>query len=122
MKLLFITALTLPLLITSKSHTKQQANDFLRNKRAISLEKPWETAKDVLEEDETIAEFDKELLEDCTKEFHEMYENYDEAHEDWIEEAGGYLGYEMPTLPTYGCTIGGQKINLTDYAGKEWVK
>ena len=124
MKLLYLLASAAAL--ADAKVTKESANSFLKSRhpRDVKIgdfifDSVWEAAKDTIEENEDIAENDKEQLESCTKTFHGLVEEYKEDLEDWVEEAGFVLNVDQPAAPVYGCMIGGKKVNLTEYVGAE---
>ena len=113
MKLSPVLYATLPLLTQSTPlNSKQQASTFLRTKRHLNLEKPWEHALDILLADPQIFPADKENLKSCTKNYHESYQEYYADHEEWFEHAGYVFGEAQPVVPIYDCKIGSYVVDL----------
>ena len=99
------------------NQNKQQANDFLgahtRVARKVNRpweykESPWEQALEWVRDNKKSRNFDEEDYEDfkdCTEEYTETYEHYDEAMENNMRV----------NRPYYGCSIGGRVPELNEF-------
>ena len=117
----FLLPLTLIGLTLAASLDKQQANNFLGGHKRVTRkvnrpweykESPWEQAlewvrdnKEDQKENGTFDEEDYEDFKDCTEEYTEVYEHYDEAMEKHLRV----------NRPRYDCSIGGKTPELNEF-------
>jgi len=112
-------------LVFSNRIPKEKALSFLRARRGLSewvWDTNWESVSDQIEEDENIPENTKEEVQTCCESYGAAFEEYDELSERW-KEAGGATDPQngaYPQAPEWNCTLNGEKIDIAQYAGKEW--